>query len=70
MLAYGDKYHGHEIPDPYGKKPKDYELALDMIEDGCRGLVESKSTLPTSPTPSSPAPGESFVIRILLTSNI
>jgi protein-tyrosine phosphatase len=40
LLEYGDKYHGKEVPDPYGGKPKDYELALDMIEDGCRGLVE------------------------------
>ena len=40
LLEYGDKYHGKEIPDPYGGKPKDFELALDMIEDGCRGLVE------------------------------
>lgn len=40
LLEYGDAYHGKEIPDPYGGKAKDYELALDMIEDGCRGLVE------------------------------
>ena len=40
LLEYGDKYHGREIPDPYGKKPKDFDIALDMIEDGCRGLVE------------------------------
>jgi protein-tyrosine phosphatase len=46
LLAYGDKYHGQEIPDPYGKKPKDYELALDMIEDGCKGLVELLARMP------------------------
>jgi protein-tyrosine phosphatase len=40
LLEYGEKYHGKEIPDPYGGKPKDYELALDMIEDGCRGVVD------------------------------
>lgn len=40
LLEYGDKYHGKEVPDPYGGKPREYELALDMIEDGCRGLVE------------------------------
>ncbi len=40
LLEYGDKYHGKEVPDPYGKKAKDYDLALDMIEDGCSGLVE------------------------------
>jgi protein-tyrosine phosphatase len=46
LLAYGDKYHDQEIPDPYGKKPKDYEVALDMIEDGCRGLVELLTRMP------------------------
>ena len=40
LLEYGGKYHGREIPDPYGKKGKDFEMALDMIEDGCKGLVE------------------------------
>jgi len=40
LLEYGDKYHGKDVPDPYGGKSKDFELALDMIEDGCKGLVE------------------------------
>ena len=40
LLAYGEKYHDRDVPDPYGGKPKDFDLALDMIEDGCRGLVE------------------------------
>jgi protein-tyrosine phosphatase len=40
FLDYGDEYHGREVPDPYGGDAKGYELALDMIEDGCRGLVE------------------------------
>ena len=44
LLEYGDKYHGKEIADPYGKKGKDFELALDMIEDGCKGLVELLKT--------------------------
>jgi protein-tyrosine phosphatase len=39
LLEYGDKYQGKEIPDPYGREERDFELALDMIEDGCRGLV-------------------------------
>ena len=39
-LDYGDKYHGQEVPDPYGGKPAGYELALDMIEDGCAGLAQ------------------------------
>lgn len=39
LLAYGDRFHGLEVPDPYGGEAKDFELALDMIEDGCRGLA-------------------------------
>ena len=39
LLEYGDKYHGLEVPDPYGGEAKDFELALDMIEDGCDGLA-------------------------------
>ena len=40
LLEYGDKYHGQDIPDPYNKKEEDYVRALEMIEDGCRGLAE------------------------------
>ena len=40
LLEYGDKFHGQEIPDPYNGKEKDFEIALDMIEDGCMGLME------------------------------
>jgi protein-tyrosine phosphatase len=39
LAEYGDKYYGKEIPDPYGGKPQDFEIALDMIEDACEGLV-------------------------------
>jgi protein-tyrosine phosphatase len=28
------------IPDPYGGGPADFEHALDLIEDGCKGVVE------------------------------
>jgi protein-tyrosine phosphatase len=40
LLEYGDKFHGQEIPDPYQRTEKDFQLAFDMIEDGCQGLVE------------------------------
>ncbi len=40
LLEYGEEYHGEEVPDPYGGELRDFERALDMIEDGCRGLVE------------------------------
>jgi protein-tyrosine phosphatase len=39
LLEYGDQYHGREVPDPYGGEQKDFEKALDMIEDGCAGLA-------------------------------
>lgn len=40
LLEYGEQYHGKEVPDPYGGPPEGFELALDMIEDGCRGLAQ------------------------------
>jgi len=40
LLEYGDRHHGKDVPDPYGGQAKDYERALDMIEDGCRGFVQ------------------------------
>jgi protein-tyrosine phosphatase len=40
LLEYGDRYHGQEIPDPYGGREEGFELALDMIEDGCAGLAK------------------------------
>lgn len=40
LLEYADKYHGLEVPDPYGGKEAHFELAMDMIEDGCKGLAK------------------------------
>ena len=40
LLDYGERYHGLDVPDPYGRTPADFEMALNMIEDGCRGLIE------------------------------
>jgi protein-tyrosine phosphatase len=39
FLEYGDRFHGEDVPDPYGGEVQDFERALTMIEDGCRGLV-------------------------------
>jgi protein-tyrosine phosphatase len=39
LLEYGDRFHGEEVPDPYGGDVQDFERALTMIEDGCRGLA-------------------------------
>jgi protein-tyrosine phosphatase len=40
LLEYGDRFQGKDVPDPYGGEVKDFDLALDMIEDGCRGLAD------------------------------
>lgn len=40
LLEYGEKYHGQEVPDPFGGDAADFERALDMIEDGCTGLAQ------------------------------
>jgi protein-tyrosine phosphatase len=40
LLAYGEEYHDEEVPDPFGGEVADFERALDMIEDGCRGVAQ------------------------------
>ena len=29
------------VPDPYYGSPADFEYALDLVEDGCKGLLQS-----------------------------
>lgn len=41
LLEYGSKYRGRAVPDPYSAGISAFELAFDMIEDGCQGLVRS-----------------------------
>lgn len=46
MADYFIKYKGRtSVPDPYYGGDKDFELAIDLIEDGCRGLLNKMSTL-------------------------
>ena len=42
LLDYGSAQHEHEaeVPDPYHGEADDFEIALDFIEDGCKGLLE------------------------------
>ena len=39
LLEYGEDFHGEEVPDPYGGDRPDFVRALEMIEDGCRGVL-------------------------------
>jgi protein-tyrosine phosphatase len=40
LLDYAGDGAPREIPDPYQGGAKDFELVLDLVERGCRGLVE------------------------------
>jgi protein-tyrosine phosphatase len=41
LTEYSREYRRHDVPDPYGGGVAGYELALDMIEDACDGVVRS-----------------------------
>lgn len=40
LLDYGSRDDEHEVPDPYQGTARDFDVALDLIEDACRGLLE------------------------------
>ncbi|HEX9391556.1 MAG TPA: low molecular weight protein-tyrosine-phosphatase [Usitatibacteraceae bacterium] len=40
LLDYGGDEDAFEVPDPYQGEARDFELALDLIEEGCQGLLE------------------------------
>lgn len=44
VVLLSDYLHRHQsatVPDPYYGGPEAFELALDLIEDGCEGLCEA-----------------------------
>ena len=42
MADYFIRFRGRtSVPDPYYGGDEDFELALDLIEDGCRGLLKA-----------------------------
>ena len=42
MIDYvKDKKGYNEIPDPYYGGPKDFNLVLDLLEDGCKNIIQS-----------------------------
>jgi protein-tyrosine phosphatase len=40
LLDYGGEEDEFDVPDPYYGAMADFEHMLDLIEDGCRGLLE------------------------------
>lgn len=41
FAAPDSPHHGTNVPDPYYGDAADFEIALDMIEEGARGLIET-----------------------------
>ena len=39
LLDYGSQHDENEVPDPFQGRTRDFEYALDLIEDACRGLL-------------------------------
>jgi protein-tyrosine phosphatase len=40
LLKYARNARTEEVPDPYYGGPEGFERVLDLIEDGCAGLIE------------------------------
>lgn len=40
LLEYGDQFCGEDVPDPIGGDAKRFASVLEMIEDGCGGLLQ------------------------------
>ncbi len=40
LMAYGPPDSPREVPDPYYGGPHGFERVLDMVEAGCRGLLQ------------------------------
>lgn len=43
LLDYAERNRGKDVADPYGGTERDFAAALELIEDGCRGLLKSLS---------------------------
>lgn len=46
-----------EVPDPFGGPPPGYEQALDLIEAGCRSLLEHVKTMARAASGGQARPG-------------
>jgi len=40
LLDYTNDHAGAEVPDPYYGGSKDFERVLDLVEEGCQGLLD------------------------------
>src|SRR3569832_624370 len=40
LMRFAPQLGVDEVPDPFGGPSSGYDLAMDMIEQGCRGLLE------------------------------
>lgn len=41
LMSYAEEHAASLVHDPYYRSGKDFELVLDYIEDGCRGLIKA-----------------------------
>lgn len=40
LAEFFQHHDGHVVPDPYKGRAKGFELVLDLVEDGCAGLLQ------------------------------
>lgn len=40
FLDFAENFSEREVPDPYYSGARGFDLVLDMVEDGCRGLLK------------------------------
>lgn len=59
FLKFAPRVLAIDVPDPYGGRARDYEKALDLIEAGCIGLLETLRPLVETASRGQARPGGS-----------